>query len=140
MYVLFTCVICIVYIICIVMHATCYPVRLLLYVFTCSWAVMAFCINKLFYSIPQIEPPRGKTNNLHMRKQRRMLASVSAKLISAFVSAKRIVQSVFYLYPKFQASSTFLCLCSSVCVGPVQKPHTTLLVFQRGGSHVVYNR
>ena len=49
--------------------------------------------------------------------------AVTAKLISAFVFAKRIVQSLFYLYPKFQASSIFLCLCSSVCVGPVQKPH-----------------
>ena len=28
-----------------------------------------------------------------------------------------------YLNPKFQASSTFLCLYRSVCVGPFQKPH-----------------
>ena len=47
----------------------------------------------------------------------------TAKLISAFVFATRLVQFLFYVYPKFQASSTFLCLCSSVCVGPVQKPH-----------------
>ena len=67
------------------------------------------------------EPPHGKTNNLHMRKQRRR--SVTAKLISAFVFATWIVQSLFYLYPKFQASSTFLCLCILVCVGPVRKPH-----------------
>ena len=40
------------------------------------------------------EPPHGKTNNLHMRKQRRRSASrlLSAKLISAFVFATRIVQ------------------------------------------------
>ena len=30
--------------------------------------------------------------------------AVASKLISAFVFAKRIVQSLFYLYPKFQAS------------------------------------
>ena len=48
---------------------------------------------------------------------------VTAKLISAFVFATRIVQSLFYLYPKFQASHIFLCLCSLICVGPVQKPH-----------------
>ena len=61
-----------------------------------------------------IEPPHGKTNNLHRRKQRR---------ISAFVFATQIVQFLFYLNQKFQASSSFLCLYSWVCVGPVRKPH-----------------
>ena len=37
--------------------------------------------------------------------------------------AIRIVQFLFYLNPKFQASSSFLCLYRSVCVGPVRKPH-----------------
>ena len=70
------------------------------------------------------EPPHGKTNNLHMRKQRRRSASrKTAKLISAFVFAPRIVQFLFYLNPKFQASSSFLCLYRPVCVGPVRKPH-----------------
>ena len=36
--------------------------------------------------------------------------------------ADQIVQ-FFYLNPKFQASSSFLCLYRSVCVGPVRKPH-----------------
>ena len=30
---------------------------------------------------------------------------------------------LFYINPKFQASSSFLCLYRSVCVGPVRKPH-----------------
>ena len=30
---------------------------------------------------------------------------------------------LFYLNPKFQASSSFLCLYRPVCVGPVRKPH-----------------
>ena len=47
----------------------------------------------------------------------------AAKLISAFVFATRIVQFLFYLNPKFQASSSFLCLYRPVCVGPVQKSH-----------------
>ena len=47
----------------------------------------------------------------------------NAKLISVFVFATRIVQFLFYLNPKFQASSSFLCLYRSVCVGPVRKPH-----------------
>ena len=46
-----------------------------------------------------------------------------AKLISAFVFATRKVQFLFYLNPKFQASSSFLCLYRPVCVGPVRKPH-----------------
>ena len=41
----------------------------------------------------------------------------------AFVFATRIVQFLFYLNPKFQASSSFLCLYRLVCVGPVRKPH-----------------
>ena len=45
--------------------------------------------------------------------------AVTAKLINA----TRIVQFLFYLNPKFQASSSFLCLYRSVCVGPVRKPH-----------------
>ena len=49
--------------------------------------------------------------------------AVTAKLISAFVFATRIVQFLFYLKPKFQASSSFLCLYRPVCVGPFRKPH-----------------
>ena len=48
-----------------------------------------------------------KTNNLHMRKQRRRSAVqlLTAQLISTFVFATRIVQFLYYLNPKFQASS-----------------------------------
>ena len=49
--------------------------------------------------------------------------AVTAKLISAFVFATRIVQFLLYLTPKFQASSSFLWLYRSVCVGPGRKPH-----------------
>ena len=45
---------------------------------------------------------------------------VTAKLISAFVFA---IPTVQFQNPKFQASSSFLCLYRSVCGGPVQKPH-----------------
>ena len=47
----------------------------------------------------------------------------TAKLISTFVFATRIVQFLFYLNTKFQASSSFLCLYRSVCVRPDRKPH-----------------
>ena len=82
---------------------------------------MPICNDSVAY-----EPPHGKSNNLHRQKQRRRSASsfaVTANLISAFVFATRIVQFLFYLNPKFQASSSFLCLYRPVCVGPVRKPH-----------------
>ena len=69
------------------------------------------------------EPPHKKTNNLHVRKQRRRSA---AKLISAFVVATRIVQFLYFLNPKFPVTSPLLCLYSTVCVGPVRKPHCWL--------------
>ena len=60
------------------------------------------------------------------------LHAVTAKLISAFVFAIRIVQSFYYLNPKFQASSHLLWLYSPVCVGPGQKPRKS--VFSQRGS------
>ena len=47
--------------------------------------------------------------------------AVTAKLISAFVFATWIVQSLFFLNPKFQASSNLLWLYSLVCVRPGRK-------------------
>ena len=41
----------------------------------------------------------------------------------AFVFATRIVQFLFYLNPKFQASSSFLSLYRPVCVGPGRNPN-----------------
>ena len=59
--------------------------------------------------------------------------AVTAKLISAFVLATWMVQFLYYLNPKFQASSHLLCLYISVCVGTGRKPE--LLVFSRTGSN-----
>ena len=52
--------------------------------------------------------------------------AVTAKLISAFVFAIRIVQTLYYLNSKFQASSHLLWLYSPVCVGPgrINKVHS----------------
>ena len=58
--------------------------------------------------------------------------AVTAKLISAFVFATRIVQFLFFLNPKFQASNHLLCLFRPVCGGPGRKPRR--LVFSRRGS------
>ena len=55
--------------------------------------------------------------------------AVTAKLINAFVFATRIVQSLYFLNPKFQASSHLLWLYRPVCVGPGRKPRRLLLWF-----------
>ena len=60
--------------------------------------------------------------------------AVTAKLISAFVFASRIVQSLYFLNPKFQASSHLLWLYSPVCVGPGRK-HRRLVFSERGSYH-----
>ena len=66
--------------------------------------------------------------------------AVTAKLISAFVFATRIVQSLYFLNPKFQVSSHLVWLYSPVCVEPVPKPRRP--VFSERGSYQkpCYNR
>ena len=59
--------------------------------------------------------------------------AVTAKLISAFVFATWIVQYLYFLNPKFQASSYILWLHSPVCVGPGLKPRRP--VFSQRGSY-----
>ena len=59
----------------------------------------------------------------------------AADLISAFVFASRIVQSLFYLNTKFPASKHLLWLYSPVCVRPGRNPK--LLVFSCTGSNVL---
>ena len=58
--------------------------------------------------------------------------NITAKLISAFVFATRIVQSLYFIYTKFQASSYLLSPYSPVYVGPGRKPRRP--VFSERGS------
>ena len=53
----------------------------------------------------------------------------------AFVFATRIVLFLFFLNPKFQASSLLLRLYRPVCVGPGRKPRRP--VFSRRGSIII---
>ena len=46
---------------------------------------------------------------------------ITAKLVSAFVFTTRIVQSLYFLHLKFQASGHLLWLYSPVCNGPCRK-------------------
>ena len=66
------------------------------------------------------------------RREKTVFAYVTAKLISAFVFETRIKQSLFFLNPKFQASSHLLWLHSPVCVGPGRKSRNP--VFSQRGS------
>ena len=79
---------------------------------------------------PLYEPRYEKTGFLHMRKQRGRSAS-TAKLISAFIFATQIVQSIYYPNQKFQASSHLLRLYSLVCVRPGQKPQRQVSHFNK---------
>ena len=91
----------------------------------------SFCINSLVIN----EPRREKTGFLHMRKQNTQISfAVTAKLISAFVFATRIVQSLYLLNPKLHASRHFLWLYSPVCVGSCRKPRRP--VFSQRDSNI----
>ena len=87
------------------------------------------------------EPRYEKTGFTYAKTKTQISFAVTAKLINAFVSATRIVQSFFYLNPKFQASNHPLIvqslyflytkfqasghlvwLHSLVCVRPCRKP------------------
>ena len=64
------------------------------------------------------------------------LRGYRGKLISAFVFATRIVQSLYFLNPIFRASSHLLWLYSLVCVGPGRKPQRP--VFSERGSYSLH--
>ena len=72
-----------------------------------------------------------------MRKKTQISFAVTVKLISAFVYATRIVQSLYFLNPKFQAYRHILWLYSPVCVGNPEdrfshnKVHLQLFLFNQ---------
>ena len=59
--------------------------------------------------------------------------AITTQLISAFVFATRIVQSLYFLNPKFRASSHLQWLHSLVCVGHCREPRRP--VFSEWGSY-----
>ena len=83
---------------------------------------------------PSFEPRCEKTGFLYMRKQRSR--SASAKLISAFVFATRIVQSLYFLNPKFQASNHLRCGSTRTCSEPPKTGFlTTRFIFYKDTSN-----
>ena len=76
-----------------------------------------------YHNDPKFEPRREKTGFLHMLKTKLQISfAVTAKLISAFVFAIQILQSLYFLNLKFQASNHLMWLYSLVCVGPGRNP------------------
>ena len=69
---------------------------------------------------------------IYAKTKTQISCAVTAQLISAFVFATRIVQSLYFLNPKFQAPSHLQWLYSTVCVGPGRKPRRP--VFSQRGS------
>ena len=61
------------------------------------------------------------------KKKAQINCAVAAQLISAFVLAIEIVQSIYILNPKFQASGHLLWLYSQVCVTWLETPKTGFL-------------
>ena len=112
----------------IILNCTVWPVFFLMNVF--------FALRGSYYS-HLYEPCHEKNQRFAYAKTKTQISfAVTAKLISAFVFATRIVQSLFYLNPKFQASSHLLWLYSLVCVGPGQKPRRP--VFSERGSYYLH--
>ena len=57
--------------------------------------------------------------------------TITAPLISALVFATQVVQSLYFLNQKCQASGHLLCLYSPVSIGPDRKPHKTGFLVMR---------
>ena len=70
---------------------------------------------------------------IYAKTKPQISCALTTQLISAFVFATQIVQSLYYLNLKFQASSHLLWLHSPICVGPGRKPQRP--VFSQLGSN-----
>ena len=84
--------------------------------------------------------PRYEKNRLfaYAKTKTQISFAVTAKLISAFVFATRIVQSLYFLNTIFQASSHLVWLYSLVCIGPGRKPRRPVFS-KRGSNKIVYS-
>ena len=79
------------------------------------------------YGGSRIATASENQQSAYVKTKAQISCAVTAQLISAFVFAIQILQSVVFLNLKFQASSLLLWLYSPVCAGPGHKPK--LLVF-----------
>ena len=86
--------------------------------------VSSFLFRAVALGVSKYAVRRAPLNRLfaYAKTKTQISFAVTAKLISAFVFATRLVQSLYFLIPKFQASSHLLWLYSPVCVRPGRKP------------------
>ena len=75
----------------------------------------------------------GTLSKYKQTKQMQISCAITVQLISAFVFATPIVQFLFYLNPKFQASRCFLRLQAGLCL-TCQTPR--LMVFSHHGPFI----
>ena len=73
------------------------------------------------------EPRHEKPFFVYAKTKAQTSCAVTAQLISAFVFATKIVQSLFFLNLKFLASSHLLWVCGPGCVGPCWKPRSQIV-------------
>ena len=94
------------------------------------------CWKKRHHAITPIKWAATWENRIfaYAKTKPQISCAVTAQLISAFVFVTWIVQSLYFLNPKFRASSYLLWLHSLVCVGPGRKPWRP--VFCRRGSNL----
>ena len=90
------------------------------------------------YLLLLYEPRSEKTIFAYAKTKTQISFTVTVKLISAFVFATRIVQSLYFLYPKFRASSHLVWLYSPVCLGPGRKPRITRLILLNSFHGILY--
>ena len=90
------------------------------------------CIIKWKYMILVVRKPDFC---IYAKTKTQISFAVTAQLVSAFVFATWIVQSLYFLNPKFQASSHLLWLYSLVRVGSGRK--SRIPVFSQRGSYGV---
>ena len=74
------------------------------------------------YAQSELYKPRHEKTISYAKTKTQISFAVTTKLISAFVFATWIVQSLYFLNPKFQASCHLLWLYSLDYVGPGLKP------------------
>ena len=100
------------------------PIFFLMRVFTArKGAIVSFSFAITEIGLPVVSRVMRKPAFLCENKCADQLHSnITAHLISAFVFATQIVQFLYFLNPKFQASSRLLWLISPVCVGPGRHP------------------
>ena len=100
----------------------CLSVCLFVYLSVCSFFCLFVC---LFLCLGGTETTQynmsrrmGKPTICIGENKAQISFAVTAKLISVFVFTLRILQSFYFLNPKFEAPSLLLLLYRPVCVGP----------------------